>query len=306
MTDAAARLRRALPVLFTSVALAALGTFLVLNHRHITENYALRPGAFLLMAFLILATFALRSSANRILFGTMEVKASWGDWFRLLAVSSFTNYLPFSAGLAVKALYLKGVHTLPYRRFIAGQTALLALAMSTNGAAGLAALAVGFREEAVGVIGAGFIIMVASAGLLLLPDSLARRFKGHRILGEIGRIPPIRRVWGRVALLQAGSLLAGAATLKISFDMGPAEVSFPACLIFTAAAILTRLVSITPGAIGIRELLVGGLAHLVGFEMRDAVIAATLSRLIEMAVVFFLGAIFTFGFSSRLTSTNDE
>jgi len=302
MNETNARPSRALPALFTCVALAVLGTFLVLNHRHIVDYYALSPWAFFLIASLILVTLALRGFANQILFGTMGVKAPWGDWFRLLTVSSFTNYLPFSAGLAVKAFYLKSVHTLPYRRFIAGQTALLALSTSTNGAAGLVALAVGFREEAVGIIGIGFTLMAASAGLLLLPDSTARRFEGHRFLGEIGRIPPIRRVWGRLSLLQLGSLLAAAATLKISFDMGPADVTFPACVIFSAAAMLTRFVSLTPGALGIRELMVGGLAYLTGFEVRDALIASTLSRIVEVTVVFSLGGLFTFGFSNRLAS----
>jgi hypothetical protein len=69
---------------------------------------------------------------------------------------------------------------------------------------------------------------------------------------------------------------------------------------------LTRLFSITPGAIGIREFLIGGLAYLTGFELRDAVIASTATRTVEVAVVFALGGLFTRRLSSQVISSYDD
>ena len=69
---------------------------------------------------------------------------------------------------------------------------------------------------------------------------------------------------------------------------------------------LTRfVVAITPGAIGIREFLIGGLAYLTGFELRDAVIASTVTRTVEIAVVFALGGAFTHRLSDQVISTYD-
>jgi uncharacterized membrane protein YbhN (UPF0104 family) len=115
--------------------------------------------------------------------------------------------------------------------------------------------------------------------------------------------PALRRAWPAVALLQVGILLATAAILRISFAMGDSTVGIEACIVFAAASMLTRFVSITPGAIGIREFLVGGLAYLTGFELRDAVIASTAARTVEVAVVFVLGGVFTHRLSRQVISS---
>ena len=117
--------------------------------------------------------------------------------------------------------------------------------------------------------------------------------------------PAFRSSWPLVALYQTGILVASAGGLAIAFDMGESEVGFGACVVFTAAAMLTRLVSITPGAIGIREFLIGALAYLTGFELRDAVIASTATRTVEIAVVFALGGLFTRRISNEVISSYD-
>ena len=120
---------------------------------------------------------------------------------------------------------------------------------------------------------------------------------------EATSAPAVRRAWPGVALLQVGILFATAASLKLCFAMGVSDVPFAACVLFAASAVITRLVSITPGAIGIREFLIGGLAHLMGFDLRDAVIASTLSRSVEIAVVFGLGGAFTYTLTGKLASS---
>ena len=306
MAERPSPLRRILPGLLTAVALAALGGFLAGNHRHIAEKYVLNPLAFFVIVGLVLAILALRGLANRTLFKGMGVEASVSDWFRLVTVSSFTNYLPLSAGLAVKAFILNRVYKTPYRLFAVGQTSLLIIFMSTNGAVGLATLSLEFPGQVFGIIGAGFAVMTGSAALLFLPDAVARLTEGRKLPGIGRRMSAIRSRWGAVAALQVFILLMTAAMLKISFDMGPAEISFAACIVFTAAGMLTRVVSITPGGIGIRELVVGGLAYLVGFGVRDAVIASALVRIAEVAALFTLGSLLTYGISRRAVSPSDE
>ena len=57
------------------------------------------------------------------------------------------------------------------------------------------------------------------------------------------------------------------------------------------------------GALGVREFLIGGLAVLTGFDLRDAVIAATLARAAEILVVFVLGGVFTWRLSHDLSAS---
>ena len=285
--------RRAVVTALTGIALAVLLGFLVENRQYIAEHYAPHPSAFALLAALVVATLALRSAAHQALFGRLGIRASAPDWFRLVTVSTFTNYLPLSAGMMAKAFFLKRVHALPYGAFAVGQVALLLMIMSANGAVGLAILATAFPEQLIGIIGVGFGVMTAAGALLLLPGNPLPRPLRQRLRWDDALVPDLRRAWLPVGLLQVGILLTTATSLWICFAMGTSEVPFSACAVFSAAAMLTRFVAITPGAIGIREFLVGGLAHLTGFELRDAVIASTAARSVEVVVVFALGSLFT-------------
>ena len=56
----------------------------------------------------------------------------------------------------------------------------------------------------------------------------------------------------------------------------------------------------------LQQFLIGSLAYLVGFDFRDAVIASTLSRVIEVTVILVLGGIYTFQLSRRMISRCDE
>jgi hypothetical protein len=228
---------------------------------------------------------------------------SWTDWLRLVTVSAFTNYLPANAGLAVKGLYLKRVHGTPYRTFAVGQVALFVNMLSANGAIGLAVLALARPGLLAGVLGAGYAAMFLSGALLLLPEPVTRRLGGRWLEESFSASRTGARTLLIVALIQAGILLAAAAILKTAFDMGPAQVPLTACVGLAAAAPLSRFVALTPGALGVRELLVGGLAYLMGFTVRDAVIASTFSRLVEFAVICTLGSLFTFSFSGKIVST---
>jgi uncharacterized membrane protein YbhN (UPF0104 family) len=299
---ASAPLRKAVPIAVTLVVLAALGAFLVEERTHIAETYSLRPGAFLAIAALIAATLGLRSLAHQRLFGQLGVSASFRDWFSLVTVSALSNYLPFSGGVVAKALYLKRVHATPYSLFAVGHAWLALVIFATNGTVGLATLLLRVPESAAGVVGALFALMIASGALVLIPEQTARRLGGRWFPWEATSAPGVRRAWPGVALLQVGILLATAASLKLCFAMGLSDVPFSACILFAAAAVVTRLVSITPGAIGIREFLIGGLAHLTGFDLRDAVIASTLSRTVEIAVVFALGGALTYRLTGKMAS----
>jgi hypothetical protein len=299
----AATPRRLLAAIITAVVLAMLAGFLYENRSHILESYSLQPGVFAAVALLLLATLGLRAAANCLLFSGLGVAVSLLDWFRIVCVTAFSNYLPLSAGLLAKAFFLKRVHAVPYRRFAVGQVSLLLLIFATNGLVGLVTLALAMPLRLTGVVGLGFALMLASVGLLFLPLPL-RSWPGvRRLPWDREAVVAARSSWLGVALCQLAILLGSAWGLYLCFGLGSSGVGFAACLVFTAAAGLTRLATFTPGAIGIREFFVGGLAFLTGFEVRDAIIAASLARAVEIAVVVVLGGAFTHTLSGELAAT---
>ncbi len=293
-------MKRWLPSVVTLLVLAVLSGFLYENRGYIGDSYSLRPGLFAGVAGLTLASLFVRGIANRLHFAGLGVTASTFDWFRLVTVTSFTNYLPLSAGLVAKAVFLNRVHAMPYRRFAVGQTTLLVLIISTTGACGLSVVALAFPEHLVDIVGLGFALMLASGVLLVLPEGLREAVspKWFPFAANVG--PEARRNWPWVALCQAAMLLASSFGLKLCFEMGESDVGLAACIIFTAAAVLTRFVTVVPGALGVREFLIGGLAVLTGFDLRDAVVASTLARAAEIVVVFGLGGVLTWSLSKDL------
>ena len=130
--------RKLVPRILTALMLGALGAYLFGQRAHFLAHYTLRPLPLLGIALLVVATLGLRASANQSLFGRLRVRAPWRDWFALVTVNSFSNYLPLSAGLVAKAFYLKRVHSVAYAEFAVGQVALLLLVVATNGMVGLA------------------------------------------------------------------------------------------------------------------------------------------------------------------------
>jgi uncharacterized membrane protein YbhN (UPF0104 family) len=292
----------------TALAVTILGGYLWSQRAHIVRQFSLDPAALGAIAALTAVMLFLRGLSNRALFGRLGVDASARDWFAVSAVQSFSNYLPLSAGLFAKAYYLKRVHGLPLADFGVAQVSLLFLFTATNGSVGLIATLLGPTGSATPWLAAAFAGMAAAGAVALLPVSLT-----GPLLRRVERWFPwnertaraIREAAPAVLPLQIGVLLVSTLCLQLGFSMVRADVGFAACAIFSAATVITRVVSLTPGALGFREFLIGGLAVVTGFELEDAVIAATAARVGEMLAVFVLGGAYTYRLSDRVASTYD-
>ncbi len=148
------------------------------------------------------------------------------------------------------------------------------------------------RTDAI-IVMVAFALMMAGALPLLTPESAwgPLRHLITRMGGPLLRNS--RASWPAIGLCQVAALFLLAGKLQLAFSFGPETPSFGACLVFSAMTIATRFVSITPGALGVREFLIGGVAYVIGFDMTDAVIASSIDRLIELIILAPLG-----GFSS--------
>lgn len=296
--------RRALALASTALAVAALAGYLWTQRETLAERFAFDPLAMAGIVALTIATLALRALANRALFGRLGVDAPPLDWLAIVSVQSLSNYLPLSAGLVAKGYYFKRVHGMAVGAFGVAQSALLLLFVATNGAVGFAATALvsggGARWLAL-----GFAAMAAAGSLVLLPPrvgaGIARR-TARWIPWNEATADAVRRCAAAVAPAQIGVLLCTALCLQLGFSMNGVEIGLGPCAIFAAATVITRIVSVAPGALGFRELLIGGLAVATGFELEDAVVAATAARAGEMVAVFALGGAFAYRFGDRVAS----
>lgn len=289
----------------TVAALALLIAYLYLQRAHIGAHYEFSLGKLLALAGLVVLTLVLRGMANRLIFARLGAIAPLRDWFAIVSVSALSSYLPASTGLVSKAHFLKRAHSVTYRQFAVGQVTLLVLSIATHGAVGLVTLAL-WRPAAAVWIAIVFAAMSAAGSLVLLPERAAQFARGRWLPLDTATIARMRVSFPSVIALQIGVLLATACALDLGFSMGPADVSFAACMVFSAGTVLTRLVWVTPGGLGVREFLVGGLAVVTGFELRDAVIASVAVRLAEIGATLALGSFSSLRLAHQLSTIPDE
>ncbi|HEY5901748.1 MAG TPA: lysylphosphatidylglycerol synthase domain-containing protein, partial [Anaerolineales bacterium] len=140
----------------------------------------------------------------------------------------------------------------------------------------------------------GFLAMAAAILVFLLPVERLRL--PERIHA---RVPQALEGWVhirkhplmvlKVLGIQIIMILLAAARYWLAFHMLSQDVTFGQVLLMSNASILTQVVSIAPGGLGVREAIVGGVAAMLGFDMAASVLAVGLDRLMSTAVIFLAG-----------------
>ncbi len=110
-----------------------------------------------------------------------------------------------------------------------------------------------------------------------------------------------RRLLSIMFALQAASLLAVSGRLFFVFRMMSQEVLLVQCVIFSAASILTRIVNIAPGGLGVREGIIAGLGSIMGFDFGVCIIAVGIDRLLTIVMCLIMSPLLYSG-AKRNTS----
>jgi uncharacterized membrane protein YbhN (UPF0104 family) len=255
----------------------------------------------------MLAFTMINGAINYFFYRALGAYLTLNESVGLAAVNTLTNQLPFAGGLFAKGIYLKKQHKRTYKYFLSATMALYVCFVSASGVVALIVLAYWTlaRIENVPVaLFFGFASMVASAiflylpvGNFSLPGKLGKRLKqlseGWRVLGQNGHL--VLKMIG----FQVIATLLFAARLWISFHALSQNVSYTEWLLFSSATVLTRLISIAPGGLGVREGIVAGLASVLGFDPGISAVAVGLDRLVATTVILVLGTFYTYHLSKK-------
>jgi uncharacterized membrane protein YbhN (UPF0104 family) len=246
-----------------------------------------------------------RGLQNYVLYPALGAAVSLGEAIVLSYVNTLANQLPVAGGLIAKGVFLKRRYRLPYARYLGATIGLLILAISVGGLAGLGVLvylALTLGQSAPWPLVAGFSIMALAAAMLWLPMPVNRI--PHRLtrLAEqllLGRefLAKRRDLIVPSAILQLATVAVASLQLWAAFRLMSQPVPLTYCLLFAAASLLTQLVSIAPGGLGVREAIVAGSAGLVGIDPGVSLIAVGIDRLLATATIVVIGS-----FSSAMLS----
>jgi len=278
-----------------------LGTWYLLRH---TEDFKriLEIDAPSFIALVVLSTLAIWLSGLtlNVIISIFGVRLSLWEGFGLSAVNTMANFYFTKAGLAAKALYLKKLYDFPYTHFVSILAGAVVITVTTQGLVGLGSYALFLRDAdfRIEILLAFMALTVGGMLPLLLPRlhvrSDRRIFKRlQRAIDGWEEIKLHRKAILVLVVLNVLFIVVGALRLLVSYRAVGYPVNFLECLVIAPISTLTMLLSLTPGAIGFRQALVGYSSELVGIGMTEGVVASTIDHAVGTLCVFAYGLIFS-------------
>lgn len=209
------------------------------------------------------------------------------------------NYLPMKFGTLQLAAYLKDEYGLAYSAYAGAflvQNILVSLVASILSIGTILLFADLGAVDSRLLLGAFTLIAAAmlwasftTLRLDFLPVSLTSKLTA--IHGEISRFArmPMIAIWSLIMSVSMFVLTVWRLDLVsrvLDFDVGVVEL-----VLFSAVLQLSLLLAVTPGALGVREFFMGGLARLFGFTSAIGVLLSLSERLIALGLALLFAFI---------------
>jgi uncharacterized membrane protein YbhN (UPF0104 family) len=283
------------------VILVFLLWYLAGHWEQLKALFKLSPKQLFVMYCLLFLIALSGARAVQRLLSVLKIKTDFWDMLRLHHVSLLLNYVPMKFGTVFRANYLKRHYGLAYAHFATFFLYITFLMTAVAAIIGLTVLlsiyGLGERENkilavvfAMTVIGAMFFLVVplpVSKGQGRL-SSAFRKFLAGR-----SQISKERKTILDVAALLGVNFLFDAVRLWIIYSSMGKNVHVAGYLILGALSFVVLFIGLTPGSLGIRELVLGFGATVVGIPLEVGVLAAVIDRAIIISYVFIAGGICT-------------
>jgi uncharacterized membrane protein YbhN (UPF0104 family) len=227
-------------------------------------------------------------------------------WFRLISVGQMLNLFVPQLGTVYRAVALKREHGISYLSYASGLFAFVWLDQLAGFS--IAALTIALLEPGLRLRGHLALPWLALVIVLLL----AAPFVMGRLISLLRTSRPVfvrfqarmtRLLQSASSLLRSRSLFqfvllnvlvtaVQVAALALLFDSVGAHMPFGPLLLFQVLLKLSNQVVITPGNLGIMELMFGALAYSADCTLEQGLAVSLLFRVITSLVVLLLGVLF--------------
>ncbi|HEY3494125.1 MAG TPA: lysylphosphatidylglycerol synthase transmembrane domain-containing protein [Polyangiaceae bacterium] len=296
-TGRARIVRGVLMLLFGIFCVSFLVRQLLAKREQILQAFDLGWGAVLVLALMMFASHLQRTIEFTFMLRRLDVQEPALDGFWLTGVALLLNYLPFNAGSVVRAMVLRRQHDLPYALYLSALMVGAVVNGSISALAGLIATAVetGGDPKALPlyVIFGGLSVAGAFAfrpPKFLIPSGSGLVARQLRRLTE--GIEVIRGNGSGILVLAAVTVtkvVSNAVRMWICFGAFGLDVSLLDAVLLGSATLVMSLVNLTPGNLGVREMVLGGVSTILGCPPELGMAAASLDRAILFAYTLVLG-----------------
>jgi len=284
------------------VILVGGGFYIYLHRKDFSILLRFNP---LLIPHLVAANVALlllNGIISREMIKALGARQRFSEWFGLAAVNAMGNYLgPAHVGAVARAVYLNRVLGLSYGYYLSYLITSYAILASAAGACGLVvlwwaglgrALANPWLWVVCGILMGGVPVVCCFFGGLKWLKRLSPRFsdsfvRGWQILWRQPRL--LLAVWGT----QVAFVVTYGAEIWIAYRSIGLPVGFGHATFLALLPMLSYVINVVPGNLGIGEASLGLGAIIIGQDFDQAVTISLVIRCVTIFVVFALGTLFT-------------
>lgn len=242
------------------------------------------------------------------------------EWLALSFASSFANYfLPFKGGAGMRALYMSRLHGFPITEFVSTLSIMYLMHTVVNGLLALVGMLLIVANEGPANISLlVFFALVSVVGILVMVididiGSNYQRFpmaQISRLLAAWRRVRQDRVLVYKLWVLMAALTLATVWQCHAAFAAASIPLPWEGVMVYAASKNLGTLVGLTPGSLGIVELISIYLGGVLGYGTADALVVQGLIRAVAIVVLLLAGPLALIYLRRRLqgvsASTSDE
>lgn len=281
----------------TLIILGFLLWYLAGHWHELKVMLKLSPAQLALMYFLSFLSILVGALVDKCLLKALNTDTLLWDLLRLNNAALLLNYAPMKFGTLFRADYLKRHYGLSYTRFATFFLYVILLMTTTAATIGLAVLLAvyGLAERQSQILAGIFGITIAGSLLFLfvpLPVPTGQgqfRTRLRNFLAGRSQIAKDAKTNAATIGLLVIVYLLTAVRLGIIYH-GMGQSIHPAgYLVLGALGFVVLFIGLTPGALGIRELVLGFGAAVLGVPLQIGILAAMIDRAITLSYAFAVG-----------------
>lgn len=270
----------------------------------LTDFYLLIP-----IIFLIILQYLIIGLVTQHLLKSFQLQIGIKESFALAVITSFYNIImPFRAGVAIRAYYLKKKYNFLYKDFLVTISATYLLLFWAGSILGMLSLYFISPSQKTNseLILCFFVIIFTTTTLLMLISpklSLKQNAWINRMIKLINNWHFIRhnkRVLFFCAVFSFVQLINTSFLIQLQFGVFGIHINLFKSTFLAVISYMGMLVGITPSGLGIKETLVVVSAATIGIAPIESLSVALLGRLVTVGILCLLGPILSYYFGIKI------
>lgn len=260
-----------------------------------------------LYIFPLIALFILSVVGNGLILKyflePFTIKLKFKEWFGLSVITSMGNYLtPFRGGAVARAIYLKKVYQFSFAHFLSTLAGIYIIIFLVYSFVGL--LTMFFLYQSLGIFNVLIFFVFLAIFLSLLGIVIflpkIKETKHHflnlfiNVINGWHLIKSDKKVVGIIGLISLINVGIMVLMMFLEFRVFGIEISLLRVLFLSIVSTLGLFISITPGALGIKEAIVAFTAIVINIPVHQVLTVSILDRVVGLLVIFILGPIFSY------------